>query len=256
MKRIAAVLVVVIGFLALSASASAEVYWKQIDGPLEVEPSELTTSWGTSSSTVRFEDLEWEDWGESEATASGIANLNTCDPFCLAGNYVKVPAKVWLSKIRSVCGQQRYMHIRVAWKYKGKWDGEDYDDVSCRGNMVNPGGRPYPRPPRPPKPRLKRITAKSVFNKTAHEDGRLEYYDKQSLRCHRVNRLRFRCRGRWIERLDIHGEKFVYRVKGRGWVKRSGRYYTCKIRFGYRITTPQGSQRFPSDVEWGFYVVR
>lgn len=267
MRLVAAMIVVILGLMVFQGSASAEepVYWKQLSGTdlpgagkSVKEPSQIIVYKRNSAGTVcsgcgwRLVNLEWEDWGEERAVASGKAipmgGPGTCGWPPEGCQYPNKKATVYLSGVASNCGERRYM--RAATIVDGF--GARYPKVNCRGEFMV---KPTPKP-KPSKPRLKRVTAQSVFNKTAHEDGRLEYYDKQSLRCNRVNRLRFRCRGRWIERLDIHGEKFVYRVKGRGWVKRSGSYYTCKIRFGYRITTPQGSQRFPSDVEWGFYVVR
>jgi hypothetical protein len=210
MKRTGAVvLVVALGALAISsASANAETYWKSIYGSLQVKPKELQVSHGTSSSTLRFEGLEWRGWGSSRAEGKGTVLYKTCDPNCFdPSNVATYEAKIWLSKINSACGQPRYMRVRVAYRRKGRWQAETYDDVSCKGNMVNPGGRPYPSTP---KPRLKRVTAKAYFRKASMTRDRPRY-----LGCSRVTRLRFRCRAKWV----YHGvpewpTKDIYRLRG------------------------------------------
>ncbi len=36
-----------------------------------------------------FYGLRWSDWGEPKARARGKATVNTCDPYCAAGKYVR-----------------------------------------------------------------------------------------------------------------------------------------------------------------------
>jgi hypothetical protein len=115
---------------------------------------------------------------------------------------------------------------------------------------------PEPPKPKPVKPKLKLRTARVVFKKASAEGRRLRYYKPQSIRCNRVERLHVRCRGRWIYRQVVDGQKYSYRLKGAGWVKKSGRDYTAKIIFRVRITTPADSFTSPPDTEWGFYRVR
>lgn len=240
------------------ANAQDEVRWKPIDAPAEVMPSEIMTSWGTSSSTLYFEDLEWTDWGTAQTEASGHVRLNTCEPFCLAGNYVTVKAKVWLTNIRTVCGQRRYMHIRVAWKYQGKWDGEDYPDVSCRGIMANPGGHPYPNlVPKPkPKPRLRAATARSLYKRSVEDEFTFLEGKVRFVNCSRVARLRVRCRGRWRFAGAYDGGTSIGVWKTRGWVKRHDKNYTVKVKAKHWITYPgydfsNGPYRY---TVWRFYV--
>lgn len=158
MKRALVILVVVSGLsLTATAHAAESVYWKQFPGGSESEPTELVTSYGTSSSTMRFQNLVWEGWGEGNAVATGTALVKSCNPNCLSADLAEGSARVYLSEIRSVCGQRRYMHIRVSVTdlpdELGPYN-SDYDDVTCQGNMVNPSGRPYPN--RKPKPSRER----------------------------------------------------------------------------------------------------
>ncbi len=250
MKRTAIVLAVIGGFLVSASAASAEdTYWKQIEGNLEVEPTGLTTSWGTSSSTMRFEDLVWTNWGEDIAVADGTGIVNSCDPFCLAGNYVDGDAKVWLSNPRTVCGPRRYMHIRVSVTNLPNGLGpynENYPDVTCRtGSMANPGGRPYPDPPKIhiPKPKLKRTTAKSLYKRTMEEEFTFLRGKKKYIRCSRRSRLKLRCKGRWTYWAAYDGGMSLGVWKTRGTVWRSGRDYTAKIKAKHWIVYPDQGYR-------------
>ncbi|MCB0862619.1 MAG: hypothetical protein KDB66_05325 [Solirubrobacterales bacterium] len=261
MKRLALIAMTMLGMFGLAASASAdEVWWKPIDAPLVVKPAEIVTSWGTSSSTLYFENLEWRGWESQRAEAKGKVQLNTCEPFCLAGNYVTVKAKVWLTKIRSVCGQPRYMHIRVAWRYQGKWWGENYPDVSCRGSMANPGGHPYPNlVPKPrPKPRLKGVTARSLYKRSVEDEFTFLKGQVRYIRCGRVARMRIRCRGKWSFAAAYDGGTSIGVWKTRGWVKRRNKDYTVKVKAKHWIIYPgydfrNGPFRY---TVWRFYEYR
>ena len=242
----------VVGGLLMAGQASAEepvpepTYWKQIDGPLEIEPTELTTSYGTSSSTMRFEDLVWEGWGEEIALGTGTVLVNSCRPFCLAGNYVRGDAKVWLSNPRTVCGPRRYMHIRVSVTNLPQGQGpynENYDDVTCEtGSMVNPGGRPYPPPPPPlptHKPKLKRATAKSLYKRTMQDEFTFLKGKKKYVRCYRKSRLRMRCRGKWTYWGAYDGGMSLGVWKTRGNVRKDGNDFTVKINAKHWIVYPE-----------------
>jgi len=235
--------------LAIPASALAgetePVYWKQIEGNLEVEPAELTTSWGTSSSTMRFENLVWERWGEDIALGTGTVLVNSCRPHCLAGNYVRGDARVWLSNARTVCGPRRYMHVKVSVTNLPQGQGpynEDYPDVTCKtGSMANPGGRPYPAPPAPfptRKPKLKRTMAKSLYKRTVESDYTFLKGKSKYIRCSRMTRLRLKCRGKWTYWGAYDGGTSLGVWKTRGWAKKDGRDYETKINLTHWIIYP------------------
>lgn len=71
------------------------------------------TQWssGCLSGSINLDGLVWQDWGAPTATASGVIHLNTCDPYCLAGNVYDFPARLTVDKIgrcASPLGPRRY----------------------------------------------------------------------------------------------------------------------------------------------------
>jgi hypothetical protein len=61
---------------------------------MEVRPKQITTS-GDGSGYVK--DLVWSDWGSPHATATGVMELNDCQPNCAQGTYTGYPATVTLA---------------------------------------------------------------------------------------------------------------------------------------------------------------
>lgn len=241
--------------LFFTAGAGAEeplpetVYWKQMDermlpdaGMSVVEPDAILVIAGSCGGCgYRLVDLTWENWGSDVAIGTGLVKP-------LLGGSGDPKAKIYLSKVSDTCGERRYMGVRtVIQGYSNR-----YPDVDCRGRTGDTLSPAPPARPSKPKQRLKLQTAKTVFVKTATLEGRFTSYRKQSVRCHRVTSLRFRCRGRWIYQADTH----TYRLKGAGWVKRRGRYYYSLIRFRVKLTGPEGTTVLPADPQRGFFTVR
>lgn len=61
---------------------------------MEVRPKQITTS-GDGSGYVK--DLAWSNWGAAQATATGVMELNNCQPNCAQGTYTGYPATVTLA---------------------------------------------------------------------------------------------------------------------------------------------------------------
>jgi hypothetical protein len=126
-----AVLASVLTMLAATAAAAAPVFWKSFRQPVQIEPTRIDINYSTGSAWVTGLN-DWRGWGGGRARSTGVAHLNTCVPFCAAGNYKAYRATVTLSKIRSCSGNRRYLDISVAIKAKptAVW-GSD-----CRGAQV------------------------------------------------------------------------------------------------------------------------
>lgn len=117
--------------LAASAGAAAPVFWKSYRQPVAVEPTRIDINYSTGLAWVT-KLTDWQGWGGGRASSAGIAHVNTCIPFCAAGNYKAYRATVTLYKIRACGGNRRYLDIRLAipGKPAAVW-GSD-----CRGAQV------------------------------------------------------------------------------------------------------------------------
>jgi hypothetical protein len=132
----AAAVLVLIALLALcpaaaSAAKPKPIFWKNFGDPVTIEPTRIDINYSTGFAWAT-KLTEWEDWGTVSATATGVVHLNTCRPFCAAGNYRSHSARITLFKVRHCNGQRRYLDIKV--QPKGlplaSW-GSD-----CRGGQV------------------------------------------------------------------------------------------------------------------------
>ena len=65
------------------------------DDPAE-RPTSMTTACADAGAVVI--DLTWSRWGGPVATATGFAEVNTCDPSCAEGRVKRYPVAVELSK--------------------------------------------------------------------------------------------------------------------------------------------------------------
>jgi hypothetical protein len=116
--------------LALAAETKP-IFWKNFGKPVTIEPSRIEINYGTGAAWADHL-AEWEGWGTARATAEGVLHLNTCRPFCAAGNFKAYRGRVTLFKVRHCGGQRRYVDIKIVPEHKPKasW-GSD-----CRGAQV------------------------------------------------------------------------------------------------------------------------
>lgn len=61
-------------------------------------------------------DLSWQGWNSPEATASGTALINDCDPDCASGRFHELPAEVRASEKRA-CGFNVEVYTRIEVDY-------------------------------------------------------------------------------------------------------------------------------------------
>ncbi|MET0559597.1 MAG: hypothetical protein ABW065_13160 [Solirubrobacterales bacterium] len=126
-------LLVALGALAASAFATnpKPIFWKSFGKPVAVEPSRIDIDYATGAAWADHL-TEWEGWGTARATAEGVLHLNTCRPYCAAGNFKAYKGRVTLFKVR-ICGsQRRYVDVKIVPEHQPKatW-GSD-----CRGAQV------------------------------------------------------------------------------------------------------------------------
>jgi hypothetical protein len=127
-----AVLTTALTVLAISSSpAAAPVFWKNYRHPVAIEPTRIDINYSTGFAWVA-KLSEWKGWGSERASSEGVAHVNTCIPFCAAGNYKAYSATVTLYKVRSCGNQRRYLDVQL--EIRGKpptaW-GSD-----CRGAQI------------------------------------------------------------------------------------------------------------------------
>jgi hypothetical protein len=119
--------------LAVPAGAtnSKPIFWKSFGKPVAIEPTRIDIDYGTGAAWADHL-TEWKGWGTARATAEGVLHLNTCRPYCAAGNFKAYKGRVTLFKVRSCSGQRRYVDVKIVPEHKPKasW-GSD-----CRGAQV------------------------------------------------------------------------------------------------------------------------
>jgi hypothetical protein len=79
-------------------------------GGMRSQPVEITVSADGSGSV---NDLRWSGWGTATATATGVMEVNNCNPNCAQGTYTPYRATVTLSGLRPYDGGQAYSTMRI-----------------------------------------------------------------------------------------------------------------------------------------------
>jgi hypothetical protein len=127
------VLVATLALVVASAAAAPPkpIYWKSYGKPAKIEPKRIDIDYSTGAAWAD-KLTAWEAWGSASATAEGVIHLNTCRPYCAAGNYKAYRGTVTLFKVRFCNGQRRYVNIKIVpeGQPKATW-GSD-----CRGAQV------------------------------------------------------------------------------------------------------------------------
>jgi len=113
-------------------------YWKPFEEPIEVEPSLILVGTGTLGGTFRIGSLtDWAGWGTSRAWAEGFIQMRKCRPDCIRGGIIKRRARAVLSRTRSICGQRRYMLIKIQ-VFRGPIPAIGPYGLDCRGALIRP----------------------------------------------------------------------------------------------------------------------
>ena len=68
---------------------------------MAIEPSRIDIDYSTGAAWADHL-TEWEGWGTARATAEGVLHLNTCRPYCAAGNFKAYKGRVTLFKVRTL----------------------------------------------------------------------------------------------------------------------------------------------------------
>jgi hypothetical protein len=93
-------------FLSTPASAADRQVYLAADGAnprsAAVAPRAAAIS---VDSSLFLDNMTWSHWN-TQATGTGTAAVNLCNPDCADGSIVKVPVSVTLSDPRPVCGRE------------------------------------------------------------------------------------------------------------------------------------------------------
>ena len=77
----------------------------------EVEPRSITVACADDGFVI--EDLDWQSWGGSEASATGTARIRLCKPNCVEGPLREYDVDVTLSGFQDCEGAEAYRDLRV-----------------------------------------------------------------------------------------------------------------------------------------------
>jgi hypothetical protein len=64
--------------------------------------------------------LRWRSWARARAEASGIYNMNLCNP-CAAGHIRRMVGRLTLSRIITCKGVSLYTKAQAKYFYRGRW---------------------------------------------------------------------------------------------------------------------------------------
>jgi hypothetical protein len=67
--------------------------------------------------TVKVTKLKWSSWSSTSAQASGVYEVNKCDPDCAAGHARSFPVKITLSRPKTCPGHQHRAFGRVSYAF-------------------------------------------------------------------------------------------------------------------------------------------
>lgn len=91
-------------------------------GVQATKPTNLTIACGDGNNYLKS--LQWTVWSDAIAKASGVEEVNDCNPYCAAGKFHSYPVTVTLDRVQS----NRFMRLRV--HYSGARPPNTLQDVS------------------------------------------------------------------------------------------------------------------------------
>ncbi|APT93117.1 hypothetical protein CPHO_09695 [Corynebacterium phocae] len=96
-----------------------------LEGPAEI-------SLGCADNNYVLHDIEWSNWGADTATATAVATINDCDPFCAEGKFVDLPVTVTLGQ-REECGFNAKLYSKLEVEFPGSQPQRSADtfDIGC-----------------------------------------------------------------------------------------------------------------------------
>ena len=96
---------VVLDDLKIGCTPPNGVAWINNCGPLVSKPTELVIACGDGN--YFLSKLRWSGWGTPTATATGVAEANTCTPNCAAGKFKSYRMTATATRL-TTCGKAKY----------------------------------------------------------------------------------------------------------------------------------------------------
>ncbi|HET7051648.1 MAG TPA: hypothetical protein VFI54_25485 [Solirubrobacteraceae bacterium] len=84
----------------------------------QFKPKQITVACGDGA--VRVSKLKWTSWSSSQATASGVYKVDTCNPDCASGRTQSFPVKITLSRPKSCPGHKHKAFGRLSYAFGAK----------------------------------------------------------------------------------------------------------------------------------------
>jgi hypothetical protein len=95
---------------AATATGSSPAYVSNC-GTLVQHPKSVTIACGDGNYSLAK--LAWMHWGDASATATGVADVNDCKPYCAAGHFHTFAVRVAATKLTK-CGSRRiYLGLTI-----------------------------------------------------------------------------------------------------------------------------------------------
>jgi hypothetical protein len=99
---------------ATAGAAPKKVYYEKPYGQVAYKPKRIDFS------DLVLSKLHWRHWNRKVAWGNGRARINTCDPFCGAGNIVHGRVHLKMYKRHTVSGRLMYGCLKGTSKADGK----------------------------------------------------------------------------------------------------------------------------------------
>lgn len=80
-----------------------------------VRRAPLTFDTSCADGAAELRKLHWRNWGSATATATGVMNVNLCEPNCAQGRTRSYPVKVVVSRIKHGEAAQFYRSMKVTY---------------------------------------------------------------------------------------------------------------------------------------------
>jgi hypothetical protein len=111
---IAIALTLIAATVGTAGAASKKVYYEKPYGQIAYKPKRIDFS------DLTLTKLHWRHWNRKVAWGHGRARINTCDPFCGAGNIVRGTVHLKMYKRKTVNGRRMYTCLVGTSKAEGK----------------------------------------------------------------------------------------------------------------------------------------
>jgi hypothetical protein len=79
------------------------------------KPKQITIACGDG--TVRVSKLKWTSWSLTEAKATGVYQVNKCNPDCASGHTTSFPVTITLSKPKTCSGRKHKAFGRMSYAF-------------------------------------------------------------------------------------------------------------------------------------------